>query len=106
MSILFFFFSSRRRHTRLQGDWSSDVCSSDLPHTEDRPRLRTLTPRQRELLELIALGRDNVQIAAVLGLREKSVRNHITRIFAALEVENRAQAIVLAREAGYGAERR
>src|SRR2546426_1190418 len=26
----FFFFSSRRRHTRLQGDWSSDVCSSDL----------------------------------------------------------------------------
>src|SRR3989454_5464017 len=29
----FFFFSSRRRHTRLQGDWSSDVCSSDLPLT-------------------------------------------------------------------------
>ena len=28
---LVFFFSSRRRHTRLQGDWSSDVCSSDLP---------------------------------------------------------------------------
>src|SRR2546426_4386246 len=30
MTIFFFFFSSRRRHTRLQGDWSSDVCSSDL----------------------------------------------------------------------------
>src|SRR5256885_8490942 len=29
-----FFFSSRRRHTRLQGDWSSDVCSSDLGHDE------------------------------------------------------------------------
>src|SRR5256885_4109502 len=29
----FFFFSSRRRHTRLQGDWSSDVCSSDLRRT-------------------------------------------------------------------------
>src|SRR5256885_8485955 len=29
--VIFFFFSSRRRHTRLQGDWSSDVCSSDLP---------------------------------------------------------------------------
>src|SRR5256885_5076441 len=29
-SSIFFFFSSRRRHTRLQGDWSSDVCSSDL----------------------------------------------------------------------------
>src|SRR5256885_7190528 len=31
----FFFFSSRRRHTRLQGDWSSDVCSSDLPRVGD-----------------------------------------------------------------------
>src|SRR5256885_12521350 len=30
VQIIFFFFSSRRRHTRLQGDWSSDVCSSDL----------------------------------------------------------------------------
>src|SRR5205807_7806258 len=30
LSQLYFFFSSRRRHTRLQGDWSSDVCSSDL----------------------------------------------------------------------------
>src|SRR5256885_4526614 len=30
LCIVFFFFSSRRRHTRLQGDWSSDVCSSDL----------------------------------------------------------------------------
>src|SRR2546426_9378670 len=30
MYTCFFFFSSRRRHTRLQGDWSSDVCSSDL----------------------------------------------------------------------------
>src|SRR5205807_7621390 len=30
MFVFFFFFSSRRRHTRLQGDWSSDVCSSDL----------------------------------------------------------------------------
>src|ERR1039457_5758363 len=32
---LFFFFSSRRRHTRLQGDWCSDVCSSDLSSTGD-----------------------------------------------------------------------
>src|SRR2546426_11922891 len=32
-----FFFSSRRRHTRLQGDWSSDVCSSDLPEGQSRP---------------------------------------------------------------------
>src|SRR5256885_419020 len=32
--LLYFFFSSRRRHTRLQGDWSSDVCSSDLGQTD------------------------------------------------------------------------
>src|SRR5688500_20177937 len=33
--LLLFFFSSRRRHTRLQGDWSSDVCSSDLLPVDD-----------------------------------------------------------------------
>lgn len=61
-----------------------------------------LTPRERELVELIAQGRDNAQIAANLGVSEKTVRNHITNIFAKLEVENRAQAIVLARNASFG----
>lgn len=61
-----------------------------------------LTPRERDLLELIAQGRDNAQVAASLGLSEKTVRNHITHIFAKLEVENRAQAIVLSRNAGFG----
>src|SRR2546426_5834207 len=46
--FLFFFFSSRRRHTRLQGDWSSDVCSSDLATTRDltagRSRRRSRAP--------------------------------------------------------------
>src|SRR5256886_10168832 len=40
VSIVFFFFSSRRRHTRFDCDWSSDVCSSDLPTSieyRDRP---------------------------------------------------------------------
>jgi DNA-binding NarL/FixJ family response regulator len=64
--------------------------------------LAELTPRERELLELIAQGRDNSNIASALGLAEKTVRNHITRIFAKLEVENRPQAIVRAREAGLG----
>ncbi len=62
----------------------------------------SLTERQRELLELIAQGRDNAQIAAVLGLSEKTVRNHITSIFAKLEVESRSQAIVRARDSGFG----
>jgi len=62
----------------------------------------TLTQRQRELLELIAQGRDNAQVAAALGLSEKTVRNHITGIFLRLEVETRAQAIVKARDSGFG----
>jgi pimeloyl-ACP methyl ester carboxylesterase/DNA-binding CsgD family transcriptional regulator len=61
-----------------------------------------LTPRERELLELIAQGRDNAQIAAVMNLSANTVRNHITNVFAKLEVENRAQAIVLARDSGFG----
>ena len=74
-----------------------------LPGTTSAPTaFAELTPRERDLLELIAQGRDNAQIAATLTLSEKTVRNHITHIFAKLEVESRAQAIVLARNAGYG----
>jgi pimeloyl-ACP methyl ester carboxylesterase/DNA-binding CsgD family transcriptional regulator len=65
-----------------------------------------LTAREREVLELIAQGLDNAQIAARLELSEKTVRNNITHIFDKIEVENRSQAIVLAREAGLGAARR
>ena len=61
-----------------------------------------LTQRERELAELIAQGLDNAQIAARLTLSEKTVLNHITSIFAKLQVDSRAQAIVLAREAGLG----
>ena len=62
----------------------------------------TLSKRQREILELLAQGRDNAQIAAVLGLTDKTVRNQVSAIFDRLGVENRPQAIVLAREGGLG----
>lgn len=61
-----------------------------------------LTPRESELVELIAQGLDNTEIAARLELSDKTVRNHITSIFSKLGVESRARAIVLAREAGFG----
>ena len=61
-----------------------------------------LTRRERELLDLIAEGRDNDDIARRLCLSNKTVRNHITRIFAKLQVTTRAQAIVRAREVGMG----
>ena len=70
--------------------------------SEVRASLTTLTEREREVLDLIARGRDNTEIAKVLGLAAKTVRNHITQIFAKLAVVNRAQAIVRAREAGLG----
>lgn len=64
-----------------------------------------LTERERQLLDLVARGLDNHQIAAHLGISEKTVRNHVSSIFTKLGVESRAQAIVSARNAGYGAPR-
>ncbi len=66
------------------------------------PAFDTLTSRERELVELLAQGRDNAQIAATLGLSEKTVRNHLTSVFSKLEVDNRGRAIVLARDSGFG----
>jgi pimeloyl-ACP methyl ester carboxylesterase/DNA-binding CsgD family transcriptional regulator len=65
-----------------------------------------LTVREAEILERIAQGLDNAQIAAHLDMSEKTVRNHITHIFDKLGVENRSRAIVLAREAGLGQQSR
>jgi len=62
----------------------------------------TLSDREAEVLGLIAQGIDNAQIAARLDLSEKTVRNHITHIFEKIQVESRAQAIVRARDAGFG----
>jgi pimeloyl-ACP methyl ester carboxylesterase len=67
--------------------------------------LLELTGREREVLDLIARGLDNAAIAKALALSEKTVRNHINRIFGKLGTPNRAQAIVRAREAGLGATR-
>jgi len=64
--------------------------------------LDELTPRERAVLEGIAEGLDNAEIAEALSLSEKTVRNHITRVFDKICVEHRYQAIVLAREAGLG----
>ncbi|MDP8950037.1 MAG: response regulator transcription factor [Actinomycetota bacterium] len=61
-----------------------------------------LTDREREVLDLIAQGLSNPEIAARLYLSPKTVRNHISNIFAKLQVADRAQAIVRAREAGLG----
>jgi DNA-binding NarL/FixJ family response regulator len=64
--------------------------------------LDELTPRERAVLEAIADGLDNSDIASALGLSEKTVRNHITRVFDKIQVQHRYQAIVRARDAGLG----
>lgn len=63
-----------------------------------------LTDRERELLDLIAAGFSNSEIAQKLTISPKTVSNHITNIFDKLQVSDRAQAIVKAREAGLGKE--
>jgi DNA-binding NarL/FixJ family response regulator len=72
------------------------------PSPAKPPPFPELTPRERDILELIAQGLDNAQIAGRLVLSDRTVRNHITHIFQKLTVTNRAQAIVLARQAGMG----
>jgi pimeloyl-ACP methyl ester carboxylesterase/DNA-binding CsgD family transcriptional regulator len=64
--------------------------------------LDELTERERAVLEGIAKGLDNTEIGRSLRLSEKTVRNHITRIFDKIRVKHRYQAIVLARGAGLG----
>jgi DNA-binding NarL/FixJ family response regulator len=61
-----------------------------------------LTDREREVLGLIAQGHSNQEIAQGLVLSPKTVRNHVSNIFAKLQVADRAEAIVRAREAGLG----
>jgi len=61
-----------------------------------------LTNREREILNLIAAGHGNADIAGRLFLSPKTIRNHVSSIFSKLQVADRAQAIVRAREAGLG----
>src|SRR5688500_20187663 len=82
---MLFFFSSRRRHTRLQGDWSSDVCSSDLPATSEaslrQDQLEALAGHVRvrvgvdqagdDQLDLVRVG---VDLVCLVGLRSEERR--------------------------------
>src|SRR6266446_514602 len=82
-SIVFFFFSSRRRHTRLQGDWSSDVCSSDLAtwSVSREKALESGAPapvidRIDATMAAIAAARTNVseRLTHILGIQDRVVK--------------------------------
>ena len=70
-----------------------------LPAREAFPQL---TDREREVLDLIARGLDNRRIARELVLSDKTVRNHVSNVLAKLEVADRAEAVLRARNAGLG----
>ena len=73
--------------------------ASNRPVTMAFPEL---TEREHEILGLIAHGRTNEQIAEQLVVSIKTIRNHVSTIFSKLQVADRAQAVVRAREAGLG----
>ena len=82
--------------TRLQSFFRAD---RGRPASDPFPEL---TDREDEVLELIARGRSNGEIARRLEISDKTVRNHVANIFNKLHVADRSQAIVRAREAGLG----
>ena len=61
-----------------------------------------LTDRELEVLDLLAQGKNNQEIAGQLVISKKTVRNHLSNIFSKLQVADRVQAIIRAREAGMG----
>lgn len=68
--------------------------------THPSGRLATLTGREREILEHVADGMSNKEVARALDLQEKTVKHYMTNILKKLQVRNRVEAAILAREAG------
>jgi two-component system nitrate/nitrite response regulator NarL len=58
--------------------------------------MKNLSPRQREILQHLAQGKDNKTIARDMSISPKTVKNHLTAVFRQLNVESRTQAAILA----------
>jgi len=85
---------SRRVLERLTG-WNPHASTNAIAYPN-------FTPRERQILDLMGRGRGNVQIAMELSLKEQSVRHHASAIYGKLGVNSRAEAVVWAKEHGFG----
>lgn len=79
-----------------------DFFSTSRPTSYQGEAFPDLTRREREILVLIARGESNAAIAEQLSISLKTVRNHVSNIYSKLQVADRTQAAIRAREAGYG----
>lgn len=100
-----------RNHILLEGEpsWAQFMQAIEefLPASRNEMAdcLAELTPRERDLLEFVAQGSNNNEIAAKLNISVKTIRNHLSTIFGKLGASTRAQVIVQARDAGFGRRR-